>query len=341
METAAAGSEESGAAEGPVETAAGREDGGGFEGLWALPVERCVRRAECGRCGRPQKVCLCPFFPVHPLKVSTCLYIIQHPAEESRVLRTVPLLAACLPRDKCKVLIGRRFGEDRYPELAAVCRNSNTLILYPGAEAANLEEVALVLPTPSTIIIIDGTWSQAKDIFYKNSLFRLPKQLHHRKDWRALARCQWSRRAHQGHQSRPAPRRSTDRPQGGDDGGASTPGRRRTPSCWQSSVGSWRSQSSTCRWRSGSLTYRSRHWPGARRHGGPLCARSSVSRTSWPPMPRRPLLCPPCLLHPPLHPPSHCHPPLRALPPRGTWGQLTPAGHISRSARPPASPGQG
>uniref|UniRef100_A0A8C4W9J4 tRNA-uridine aminocarboxypropyltransferase n=1 Tax=Gopherus evgoodei TaxID=1825980 RepID=A0A8C4W9J4_9SAUR len=99
------------------------------------------------------------------------------PLPESRVLRTVPLLAACLPGDKCKVLIGRRFGEDRYPELAAVCRNSSTLILYPGAEAANLEDVALIFPSPSTIIIIDGTWSQAKDIFYKNSLFRLPKQV--------------------------------------------------------------------------------------------------------------------------------------------------------------------
>nr|XP_026650245.1 DTW domain-containing protein 2 [Zonotrichia albicollis] len=126
---------------------------------------------------RPQKVCLCPFLPVHPLKVSTCLYIIQHPAEESRVLRTVPLLAACLPPDKCKILVGRRFNEDRYPELATVCRNPNTLILYPGAEATNLEEVAVMSSSPSVMIIIDGTWSQAKDIFYKNSLFRLPKQV--------------------------------------------------------------------------------------------------------------------------------------------------------------------
>ncbi|GAB0205628.1 tRNA-uridine aminocarboxypropyltransferase 2 [Grus japonensis] len=126
---------------------------------------------------RPQKVCLCPFLPIHPLKVSTCLYIIQHPAEESRVLRTVPLLAACLPPDKCKILVGRRFSEDRYPELAAVCRNPNTLILYPGAEATNLEEVAVKSSRPSVMIIIDGTWSQAKDIFYKNPLFRLPKQV--------------------------------------------------------------------------------------------------------------------------------------------------------------------
>ncbi|XP_068026175.1 tRNA-uridine aminocarboxypropyltransferase 2-like [Melanerpes formicivorus] len=82
-------------------------------GLWDLPVERSERRPECARCSRPQKVCLCPFLPIHPLKVSTCLYIIQHPAEESRVLRTVPLLAACLPPDKCKILVGRRFSEDR------------------------------------------------------------------------------------------------------------------------------------------------------------------------------------------------------------------------------------
>ncbi|XP_076994999.1 tRNA-uridine aminocarboxypropyltransferase 2 isoform X4 [Tamandua tetradactyla] len=127
---------------------------------------------------RPQKVCLCPFLPVHPLHISTHLYIIQHPAEENKVLRTVPLLAACLPRDKCKVKIGRRFSEERDPELSTLCRKSGTLILYPGAEAANLEEFILDSPIyPSTIIIIDGTWSQAKDIFYKNSLFRLPKQV--------------------------------------------------------------------------------------------------------------------------------------------------------------------
>ncbi|XP_039946060.2 tRNA-uridine aminocarboxypropyltransferase 2 [Hirundo rustica] len=68
-------------------------------------------------------------------------------------------------------------GRCRYPELATVCRNSNTLILYPGADATNLEEVAMMSSSPSVMIIIDGTWSQAKDIFYKNSLFRLPKQV--------------------------------------------------------------------------------------------------------------------------------------------------------------------
>uniref|UniRef100_A0A7N4PVM6 tRNA-uridine aminocarboxypropyltransferase n=1 Tax=Sarcophilus harrisii TaxID=9305 RepID=A0A7N4PVM6_SARHA len=66
----------------------------------------------------------------------------------------------------------------RDPELSAICRNPGTLILYPGAEAINLEELISNSPNHlSTIIIIDGTWSQAKDIFYKNSLFRLPRQV--------------------------------------------------------------------------------------------------------------------------------------------------------------------
>ncbi|XP_076994998.1 tRNA-uridine aminocarboxypropyltransferase 2 isoform X3 [Tamandua tetradactyla] len=161
----------------PAAAALDVEDGVSADGLWQLPVELTERRPECRRCSRPQKVCLCPFLPVHPLHISTHLYIIQHPAEENKVLRTVPLLAACLPRDKCKVKIGRRFSEERDPELSTLCRKSGTLILYPGAEAANLEEFILDSPIyPSTIIIIDGTWSQAKDIFYKNSLFRLPKQ---------------------------------------------------------------------------------------------------------------------------------------------------------------------
>ncbi|XP_041088717.1 tRNA-uridine aminocarboxypropyltransferase 2 [Polyodon spathula] len=151
---------------------------GGLNDLSHLLVERTEGRPTCSRCSRPQKVCLCPFLPVHPLDVSTCLYIVQHPAEESRVLRTVPLLAACLLPGNCKVLVGRRFSEDRYPELASVCKSPGTLILYPGSDAENLEELELnSSAAPYNIIIIDGTWSQAKDMFLRNPLFHLPKQV--------------------------------------------------------------------------------------------------------------------------------------------------------------------
>uniref|UniRef100_A0A669AVG7 tRNA-uridine aminocarboxypropyltransferase n=1 Tax=Oreochromis niloticus TaxID=8128 RepID=A0A669AVG7_ORENI len=68
-----------------------------FGDLAALPVEAGERRPTCFRCRRPQKVCLCPFLPPQPLEVSTCLYVVQHPAEVSQktlssqyVIRTQP-----------------------------------------------------------------------------------------------------------------------------------------------------------------------------------------------------------------------------------------------------------
>ncbi|KAF7648120.1 hypothetical protein LDENG_00161900 [Lucifuga dentata] len=151
-----------------------------FGDLAALPVEVGERRPTCLRCRRPQKVCLCPFLPPQPLEVSTCLYVVQHPAEESRVLRTVPLLAACLPPGKCNVIVGRKFNEEKHPDLAAVCQDSRTLILYPGPKAQNLEELVQhqeVGSVKHNVIIIDGTWSQAKNMFLKNSLLHLPKQV--------------------------------------------------------------------------------------------------------------------------------------------------------------------
>ncbi|XP_061426742.1 tRNA-uridine aminocarboxypropyltransferase 2 isoform X2 [Lethenteron reissneri] len=209
-----------------------------FGQLAELPAEPPDRRATCSRCGRPQKVCLCPFLPAHPLEVSTRLYIVQHPAEESRVLRTVPLLAACLSAHACTVLVGRRFPEDRFPELAQVCRSPNTLVLYPGPGAVDLydlvgassstcasaapESSAILLgagddspaaaakpgwaealapcgavdptpladasrvPTPAsvngavplfTLVLIDGTWRQAKDMFERNRLLHIPRRV--------------------------------------------------------------------------------------------------------------------------------------------------------------------
>uniref|UniRef100_A0A2K6K299 tRNA-uridine aminocarboxypropyltransferase n=1 Tax=Rhinopithecus bieti TaxID=61621 RepID=A0A2K6K299_RHIBE len=60
-------------------------DDAGTDWLWEPQVQPAERRPECSRCSRPQKVCLCPFLPAHPLHISTHLYIIQHPAEENKM----------------------------------------------------------------------------------------------------------------------------------------------------------------------------------------------------------------------------------------------------------------
>jgi len=66
----------------------------------------------------------------------------------------------------------------RYPDLAAVCRDSSSLLLYPGAAAESLEDLSFSSATHS-VILIDGTWSQAKDMFLRNPLLQLPRQVTH------------------------------------------------------------------------------------------------------------------------------------------------------------------
>jgi len=90
-------------------------------------------------------------------------------------------------RSYCPALLKNESVPLRYPDLAAVCRDPRTLIMYPGLGAQNLEE--LLPPSQSeqpdpeartagyNVILIDGTWSQAKDIFLRNSLLHLPKRV--------------------------------------------------------------------------------------------------------------------------------------------------------------------
>uniref|UniRef100_A0A3Q3EWR5 tRNA-uridine aminocarboxypropyltransferase n=1 Tax=Labrus bergylta TaxID=56723 RepID=A0A3Q3EWR5_9LABR len=89
------------------------------------------------------------------LPISPCSRPQKHPAEVKQGSSHGALLAACLPTGKCKVI---------EPELAAVCRDSRTLILYPGPKSQNLEEIVRHV-------------EPGQNMFLKNSLFHLPKQV--------------------------------------------------------------------------------------------------------------------------------------------------------------------
>ncbi|XP_035666065.1 tRNA-uridine aminocarboxypropyltransferase 2-like [Branchiostoma floridae] len=154
-----------------------------FDSLAHLTPEPPTKRTMCDRCGRPATVCLCPFLPRQPLQVSTTVYIIQHPHEETRVLRTVPLLAACLPPDRCHVIRGKRFKRGHHPELEQMLSSPHTYVLYPSEDALDIDQVAIATnpanqdPPPYNMVIIDGTWTQARDIYTANEIFHSPKQV--------------------------------------------------------------------------------------------------------------------------------------------------------------------
>ncbi|XP_033634626.1 DTW domain-containing protein 2-like [Asterias rubens] len=148
--------------------------------MTATPADPPSKRKMCERCGRPATVCLCPYFPNTKLKVSTSVYVIQHPNEENRSLRTVPILFNCLQDGKCCVIRGRRFSETSHPDLCEVCKDPNTLVLFPGPEAVDVSEVPPLPPDSQSyynLVVIDGTWHQAKSMYKSNVIFHRPRQV--------------------------------------------------------------------------------------------------------------------------------------------------------------------
>ncbi|GFR58078.1 DTW domain-containing protein 2 [Elysia marginata] len=139
--------------------------------------------AEISRSRRPLTVCWCPFLPCEPLAIQTNIYILQHPFEESRCLRTVPILQNCVSQEKCHVIRGKKFSQSRYPELVPVFESPNTVLLYPGDDAVDITE--LPVDVPYNLLLLDGTWAQAKGIYTQNPALKRIKKVQLKTDMKS------------------------------------------------------------------------------------------------------------------------------------------------------------
>ncbi|CAB3989068.1 Hypothetical predicted protein [Paramuricea clavata] len=138
-----------------------------------------AKRPICDRCKRPAKVCLCEAFPDKPLEISTTVYVLQHPEERRRTLTTVPLLAACLPEDKCIVYNDVRYSQEKYQALHKLLKSPQTLVLYPDANATDLREVVKESSSSQkyNLVVPDGTWRQARLIFKRNDALQQARKV--------------------------------------------------------------------------------------------------------------------------------------------------------------------
>ncbi|XP_071106174.1 tRNA-uridine aminocarboxypropyltransferase 2-like [Haliotis cracherodii] len=148
------------------------------------------RRSLCPRCRRPLRVCWCPYLPHERLEIKTSVYILQHPFEESRCLKTAPMLCNGLKEGTCHVYKGKRFPKHKFPELMRVLQAPNTLVLYPGPDAIDISDV----PTDIAynLVLLDGTWAQAKGLYCQNHVIQLPKkvQINHQEKSKYVIRTQ-------------------------------------------------------------------------------------------------------------------------------------------------------
>ncbi len=133
------------------------------------PVDEPSFRAICYECWRPSVVCLC--HAVRPQTTRTRVVILQHPRERDVPINTARLAHLSLPSSELHVglvfeQLGSRFQSGDAGEPAP-------LLLYPGEPG---DEMIQSVDGGRTLLVLDGTWSQAQQVYKRNPwLHGLPR----------------------------------------------------------------------------------------------------------------------------------------------------------------------
>jgi DTW domain-containing protein len=115
----------------------------------------------CMRCRRPELVCWCRFITEIPTR--TRIAFLQHPRERDMAIGTARMASLCLPGSE--LYVGVQMDADA---LARVLGDPERppVLLWPGEGAIDIAEHP---PTgPVTLVVVDGTWSQAKKLVRDN-----------------------------------------------------------------------------------------------------------------------------------------------------------------------------
>ncbi|XP_052792276.1 tRNA-uridine aminocarboxypropyltransferase 2-like [Mya arenaria] len=138
-------------------------------------------RKVCNRCSRPLTVCWCPYLAAERIQISTDVFILQHPFEELRKLKTAPMLYQSVQEGKCHIIRGKKFNNNkrcvRYPDLHEVLSSPDTLLLFPGEDAVDIRQLVGEPNTSYNLVVLDGTWSQARGMYANNKLLQLPRKV--------------------------------------------------------------------------------------------------------------------------------------------------------------------
>jgi DTW domain-containing protein YfiP len=136
---------------------------------------------DCPRCGKPPALCVCS--DVQPIDNRIALLILQHPQEQDKALGTARLTALHFRNAVFKVglswpSLAKALGRQADPKKWATLYlgSADPHALAPGREIAALDAKGNLLPDQDAalagvegIIVLDGTWSQAKTLWWRNA----------------------------------------------------------------------------------------------------------------------------------------------------------------------------
>ncbi|AGC43641.1 DTW domain-containing protein [Myxococcus stipitatus DSM 14675] len=119
-------------------------------------------RSLCLRCYRPESACYCSQLPPR-LDTRTRVVFLQHPRERRVAIGTARMAHLALANSELHQGVDFT-GHARLEELAA--RPESVAVLFPGEEAISVEQARM--RPPETLIVVDGTWPQAKKVVSRN-----------------------------------------------------------------------------------------------------------------------------------------------------------------------------
>jgi DTW domain-containing protein YfiP len=122
----------------------------------------------CLRCRRSARACWCAH--LRPVVSATRACILQHLRERKTAIGTARMAHLSLPNSELH--LGVSFADN--PRVRAVAAAPGTALLFPGEGA--LDPAALRGQAPTTVIVVDGTWSQARKVIRQNPFLQtLPR----------------------------------------------------------------------------------------------------------------------------------------------------------------------
>ncbi len=136
---------------------------------------------DCGRCGKPAEFCVCA--GIEPVANRVALLILQHPQEQDKALGTARLTALHFQNAVFKTglswpSLGKALGRPADPRKWATLYlgSADPAVLAPGRELVALDAKGKPAPAQEAalaeiegVIVLDGSWSQAKTLWWRNA----------------------------------------------------------------------------------------------------------------------------------------------------------------------------
>jgi DTW domain-containing protein YfiP len=115
-------------------------------------------RPFCYRCHRPERLCLCLTIP--RVDHATSVLVIQHYRERRHPIGTARFVELGLARGRVQIHDPRRPWLFPQPPTLLPPRTS---LLFPSRHATNIEDLPAT-ERPRCLLVLDGTWSQARGL---------------------------------------------------------------------------------------------------------------------------------------------------------------------------------